>query len=531
MGFIDRARQAIGSAKPPVDVVTPHSRPVAAFMRGGRAVAALAGFRPALREAQEDVGSAWDDAAARSIDLIQNSGWISGAIDQAVADTVGTGLRLRAAPENELFGASEDAAAEWSNRVEQRFELWANRPLECDVEGRRTFGQMQASGLRSYFGTGETLAELVWRKRSFNTFGTKVRMLPPTRLLRKTDKSRRIVQGVRMDADGLPIGYIAGRDDPLLGLVEVEATARDAFGRPNVIHIFDGLPGQVRGISPLTPALMVARQFDQLSDATLTSALVQNVFAATLTSDGPTEEIVEGLLSPQELARVKAEGMSAFDAWVDASAGWYDNVAIDLGIKGRLAHLFPGQKLEFTSPTIPTGAYKEFSMHLLREIMRCIGVTFESGTGDYTGATYSSVRMAVNSIFAVTVYRRMFIVVPFCQAVYEAWLEEEIETGRIPFPGGIVGFMQNRAAACRANWRGTPKPQADDLKTAKALEIYDRLGVVSDEMIANDLGVDIEDVYAQRAREQKRREHYGLPEKAPAVAVPSGADPDDDEEK
>jgi hypothetical protein len=26
---------------------------------------------------------------------------------------------------------------------------------------------------------------------------------------------------------------------------------------------------------------------------------------------------------------------------------------------------------------------------LLREIMRCLGLTYESGTGDYSGATYT----------------------------------------------------------------------------------------------------------------------------------------------
>jgi capsid protein len=34
--------------------------------------------------------------------------------------------------------------------------------------------------------------------------------------------------------------------------------------------------------------------------------------------------------------------------------------------------------------------------------------------------------------------------------------------------------------------------------------------VMSDEMIANDLGVDIEDVYVQRAREAEMRKLYGL---------------------
>ena len=45
---------------------------------------------------------------------------------------------------------------------------------------------------------------------------------------------------------------------------------------------------------------------------------------------------------------------------------------------------------------------------------------------------------------------------------------------------------------------------------AKAHEIWCRLGVMTDAAIAEDLGHDIEDVYAQRAREKALRETYGL---------------------
>ena len=315
-----------------------------------------------------------------------------------------------------------------------------------------------------------------------------------------------------MDEDYFPIAYITRRLDPIVGYYEEVVPARDRFGRPRVVHSFVGMAGQFRGITPLVPALKVARQFDQLADATLMGSLIQSVFAATIQTETPTEDILAGLLSPQEQARLAADGVSAFDAWFDAQAGWYDGNGIDVGINGRIAHLFPGQKMEFLSPKHPASHYKEFSMHLMRELARCLGLTFESATGDYANASYSSVRMSVNEIFPITLARRKFVITPFVQPFYEAWLEEEIELGTIPFPGGIAGFLANRSAACRAEWRGAPKPQADDLKTAKAHETYRNMGVITDEAIANDLGLDIEDVYAQRAREKALREQYGLPD-------------------
>jgi hypothetical protein len=55
------------------------------FMRGTRGIT-MSGWRPALRPIQDDVRSSWKDAAARTVDLMQNVGWIAGALQQAVAN-------------------------------------------------------------------------------------------------------------------------------------------------------------------------------------------------------------------------------------------------------------------------------------------------------------------------------------------------------------------------------------------------------------------------------------------------------------
>lgn len=484
------------------------------YMRGNRGIT-FTGWNPVTRDAQDAVAMSWDAAAARATDMIHNSGWIAGMIDQAVANVVGTGLRLRATPENDLFGMNEADARSWARTVEAKFALYCEDKNEVDIEGRRTFGQMQAAGYSGWHPYGEIVAEIPYRRRPGSPFGTKVRMIPPHRLSRKTEAFSNIVSGVRMDADGYPIGYVATRRDPSGFTTEYAVPARDAYGRPRVVHSFDGAIGAVRGISPLVPALQVARQFDQLADATLSAALAQSVFAASVISDEVTEEAMAGLLSPQEQAKLGAQGLAPYDAWFAAQQGWYESATLDVGMNGRVAHLFPGQKLEFHSSKHPNGNYKDFALHLLREIARCLGLTYESATGDYTNATYSSVRMAVNEIFSLTVYRRRNIVAPFCSAVYSAWLEEAVEIGAVPFPGGIEAFVANRAAACRAEWRGAPRPQADDLKAAKAAETYYLLGVISEEQIAADLGVDLEDVYVARARARELRATYKLPEPDP----------------
>lgn len=491
------------------------------YMRGGHSPL-FRGWNPPVRDPQDEVQQAWWRAAGRANDIIHNSGWVSGAIDQAVANTVGTGLRLSAMPDALALGMTESEASKWARIVEQRFELWSRNPYECDIEGRRTFGQMQAASFRAWFAPGEIVSESAWKPRPGGNYGTKVRLIPAHRLSQRTEFPR-LVQGVRMDGDWMPISYVFWRRQGL-SEQEIEVKARDEHGRARISHVYDGVAGQYRGISPLVPVLQVARQFDQLADATLTAALIKAVFAATVKSTEPTEDMLKGLLTPQEHARMEKEGLTSFDVWASMNEGWYKNTTIDVGTKGRFAHLFPGQELEFHHTAGSASDYKDQALFLLRELLRCLGLTYESGTGDYTNATYSSVRMATGEIFQITLYRRRNIVAPFCQSHYEAWLEEEIANGDIPFPGGLEEFWARRTAACRCEWRGTPKPQADDLKTAKAHETYRNMGVATDEMIANDLGVDIEDVYRQRARERDMRKEYGLPENGAGVVPDPVAD-------
>lgn len=481
-------------------------KPTSSYMRGG-ASPFFWNWAPALRDPRTEVSASWSKAAARAIDSMHNSGWLAGGVEQAVSSTVGTGLRLNAMPDTAVLGWTADEGASWARDVEHRWEMWSKRPNECDAAGQHSIAQLAGMALREWFATGEVLATVPTLRRSDAVSMTKVQLMPSSRIVNKT-LGEGLIQGVRRDRNGRAQGYLLHVNEHPSGMLrEVEAPARDSAGRPLVIHIFDGRAGQVRGITPMAPALRVVRQFDQLSDATLTATLIQAIFAATVESEAPTDQILAALQSTDEQGLV-----SGLDGYLDAKSGWYKNTRIDLGNAGRIAHLFPGERLQFHGSQHPNDTYDAFARFLLREIARCLGITFEQLTGDYTGATYSSVRMATSEAWHVVQYRREHIVGRFLQLVYEAWLEEEIATGRVAFPGGLLGFLEKRAAVVCALWRGGAKPQADDLKTAKAHETYKRMGVLTDEQICADLGTDWEDVYEQRERERKERERRGLPE-------------------
>lgn len=502
-----KPRYRIGSDGTNVRLVAP-DRPQSSsrFMRGEHSPFFF-NWTPALRDSREDVRASYIRAAARAIDSIHNSGWLAGAVNQSIGSMVGTGLRLAAKPDVNVLRWDEKTANDWTRLVEWRFEGWSGTPMECDAAGRHSLGQQARTVLLSFYTHGEALALLPMIRRPGSQTRTKVRLLPPHKLSQQSDGVHQY-QGITLDAWGMPTSYLMWLRHDQQQEVLTPVRARDAGGRPQVIHVFEGEADQVRGITPMAPALRIVRQYDQLSDGTLTTALLQTIFAATITSDAPTTDVLNALQDQDEQG-VGGGGIADF---LGAKAQWYEKTKIDLGAFSKIAHLFPGEELKFTDVKTPNDNYEPFAKLLLREIARCLGMTFETLTGDYSGATYSSVRMATSEIWPVILARRANIAGRFYQQVYEAWLEEEIESGRLPFPGGIYAFFANREAASRADWRGPAKPQADDLKAAKAHELYKRMGVMSDEMICNDLGVDFEDVYQQRAHEKKLREQLGLPD-------------------
>lgn len=503
------------------------SAPSMGYLRGEPGIY-MPNITPVLRDRSEDVRAGWMQANARANDAQMNSGWIAGAVEQVVSSMIGTGLRLNAKPDGSVLGWDETTTSEWARNVERRWETWSGNPYECDAGGRYTVAQMEAAQVRQWLATGEMLSSIREIERIGAETITKIRLLPSHWLSQNSNALLRLDHGVYEDGNGLPIGYEFEIPDPLYGQRTVRMPARDGYARPRIVHIFDGAAGQKRGITPLAPALKIVRQYDQLSDATLTAAMIHAIFAATIESDYPTPELMAAFQDEEEIAESGLDGnqlAGAFDSFLGQKVGWHKNVNIDLGRHGKIAHLMMGEKLKLQGSEHPNSTYEPFAKFLLREIASCLGINPSDVTGDFTGDTYSSIRMGIAKKWPLMEYRRKHLPGRFAQAAYEAWLEEDIDAGRTPFPGGIDRFVILRSSVVRADWRGPAKPQADDGKAAEAHKTWYSLGVMSQEMICNDLGVDHEDVHEQLEREALSRKRRDLPD--PTETISGGGGPAD----
>jgi len=491
---------------PPTDPVI-NSKPHSAYMNGGQSMV-LAGFNPQLREPGEDIRASWLQAAAKALESIQNSGFLSGAVETVSSATVGHGLRPSFRPDQEALEWDRSFTQKWSRKVEKAFKTWANNPLECDAGGKFTFNQQQQAIFASWLAYGEFLALFPLIKRKISKTRTKTALLPPSRLSDQTNEHENLYQGVYIDGWGLPQAYRINKRTATQGWQYDNIAARDRDGRPNVLHKFEPSIATTRGISVFAPILKVARQVDQFFDATMVKAMIQTIFAATMKTNVQGLSAFDGLMVEDD-----AGSATMLDAGslAEAKGEWYEEAKIDLRKHGRVAHLFPGDELDFKESSMAADDFDRIMSWLMREIAMGLGITYDAVSGDDRGATYSSIRMGSAREWLKVMRRRENIVIPFCNAVFETWLEEQIGTGRIEYPGGIKAYMKEKEHVCRVNWTGPAKPQADDFKTARAFEVRKEIGATTLAQIHEEYGTDWDDDAYQKAAENALYEELGLP--------------------
>ena len=511
------------TAKPRVRI---KKKPTARYMGHDRS-GVLSMRRAVTRDVKADVRQAAQRSFALAFDFMQNSGWVSGAADQVITDMIGTDLKLNCRPDLSGLRYSEQERSDWCRLVEREWRRWARNPVECDLEGKSTIAETLDGVARYYLAGGEALGVIDFltapqRARYGLITGTKVKLVSPHRLKQHTSPMEGWEQGIYHDELGRPQFYRfaqtrGGMDQ------DVDIPAR-AGGLAKVVHVMDrgATPNSPRGISPMVPAFKTIAQSDQLADATLTTALLQTAFAATIQSPEPSEVAFQALEAIEQSSFEGAEDVAndLFEVWGQRLDALKSKALSIGGDASQVNHLGPGEDLKLHTSQTPGPQYKEFQHSLLREFARCLGVTFESLVMDHSTASYASVKMANASVWPIVMRRRERIVAPFAQAIYEAWLDEEIASGRIPFKGGHRAFKANRRKVVDAEWRGPSRASADPHKDAIAAKVELETGTTTLQRICAAKGLDWEEELDQVEREATRFDAIGI--KAPFGRMAGG---------
>jgi lambda family phage portal protein len=480
MGYLDRHPD---SARPPLSVA------------------------PYLRSADEEVRRAWAPVTGHARHLLTTSGFLAYGVELSCAWTVGgAGLLPNITPDADALGWDAGFAKTWARAVENHFANWGNDPLSCDAQGRMKFGQMQSAALKSWFASGDILSVLDFEAKRGASWKSALSLIDPTRLMTPylwQTGTIGIQDGIEFDKRGRPLAY---HIRPLPG--QTETVRIPSFGSHNkrlALHVFDGDVGTVRGISPLGTAIGGILQSQNMADAAVLSAHIAAMVVGVITSDLPSDVVAKSI-GGNDPQNVLTTMMTNRIEWHEGlkKAGAH----LQLGHGARVVHLSSGERFDLLAGKNAFSDHKNIIDMGLREAARALGLSYEHITGDKSGNSYSSIKVAISEAYSIVEQRRKRLIEPLCEFALTSIVEEAVADGTLPFPrrqylNSLEAFRAQKHLALKTAWRGPAAPAPDELRAARAaqLRIQSGLTSLSDEIAA--LGGDAETTFTQRQHDEE----------------------------
>jgi len=171
---------------------------------------------------------------------------------------------------------------------------------------------------------------------------------------------------------------------------------------------------------------------------------------------------------------------------------------------GTFEQLPAGVDFVAWDPQHPSTAFGAFLKAMLRGAASGGNVSYPTLANDGEGVNFSTLRHFALEEREHWKKMQTWVIEHLCDEVYESWLLMGLTTQKIPLP--VNKFEKFNAPI----WRPRGWRWVDPLKEMKAYTEAVNAGFISAQDVASELGMDIEDVYAQLAHEAKLREKYGV---------------------
>jgi lambda family phage portal protein len=439
----------------------------------------------------------------RARDLARNSGLASGYIQTVKDNIVGSQLRLSTNPDYRILGRDREWAREWGATVEAEFRTWADT-VECDAAKTMNLLGLTNVMLAGAFMNGEALALPLWVERSGERWSSKLQTVEADRLSVPTGRMNdaSIRDGIEIDIYGAPAAYHIQRTHPgdqYGGLFSTSAIqqwdripAFTPWGRRRVVHLHDKeRTGQSRGKPVFTSVLREFKVSSEYVGHELQTAAVGAMIAAFLESD----------LDPVSVSELFGNDPDG-KYWKDVSDK-FNRKKLDGGL---IMTLPVGTKLNGFSPNRPNTAFDGFMSSVMRHISAGLNIPYELLLKDFSKTNYSSARAALLEAWRYFLSRRRWLCDLWLRPVYELWLEEAINLGRVEAPD----YYENRYAYNRCRWIFSGRGWVDPVKEANAAVVRVQNSFSTLEEECAEQGRDWEEVLEQRAIEKAKLKELGL---------------------
>lgn len=435
-------------------------------------------WNPVNQDVNLEVGSSNQIVRSRVRQLVRDFPYFARAVNVLVDFSVGTGLTFQARVKN----ADGKLDKRINQRIEDAFSFWAD---EADIAGKLHFYEIMRLAKRQEVESGEFLIVKRWSddKNRFSPFA--LQLYETDWLSTKFDT----FYGFTPPANGIVIwqgieyDYYTGKvlayhfEDPHgWGNKTVRIPAE------NVIHGFDTLrPGQLRGMSPFAPAVLVAHDLGDYMDAEIDAAKMAAKWLAFIeTPDIAGFQSLRAIQDPNSSQKIEE----------------IENALIE--------YLRPGEKVNLASNNRPGSSFEPFTKLILRMVAISVGVSFELLTGDYQGLNYSVLRGIRNDLIKTFQPITKRHERQFCSPILRPALDAMVNSGNLSLPG----YFANPYRFLRCQWMPPGMPPVDPLKEGKANADAQVALLKSPQEIAAERGRDYEEILdeieAAKAMQKKR---------------------------
>lgn len=464
---------------------------------------ALKAFFATPASADLNISTDKDILVRRSRQLFQNNSFSGALINSFGSNVIGTGIKPRPTLKQiEILGISQDEAEKWCRKTQDFFTIWAESK-KCDAERKNDFFELQDLAFKTQLIGGDCFALTKYSALNL-PFGMSIKLMESDRVqnpfgLMDSDK---LTAGVEVDDNGAVTAYHFTKKptwgvDNFSDFVDtIRVPALDAWGNPNVIHLFTAdRTDQRRGIPILAPVIAQMKQQERYQDAELMAAVVSAMFTAFITSN--SQDVADPFMGDVP-AENRVEPMNNQKAAVELSPG-------------GIVELRAGENVTFANPNRPNANYTPFVEGIFAEAAARCGISFEVVLKKFN-SSYNAVRAAILESKKTFDKAKQNFVSDFCRPIYEKWLTQAIMTGVIDAPGFFDDPIK-RSLWLGCRWISDAAFLLDPLKETQAIkQQLDEQLIDRDSACAMVAGGEYERTALELAKEKRLRNSIGLPE-------------------
>ena len=382
--------------------------------------------------------------------------------------------------------------------IETGFWNWSQAG-ECETSAKMSFADLCRLYIRTLARDGEVLVRRV-RDKKF-AFGYRLQMLDIDRLdilHNELLKSGNVVRmGVELDGYGAPVAYWLLKRHPGEYMQQsTGAVMRERILATEIFHNFIAdRPEQTRGFPWMASAMMRMNMLHGYEEAAVVAA-----------RNGASK--MGFFTSPDGTAAGMGDGEDdAGNFTTTAEAGTFDVIP-------------QGYTFQQYNPDYPTQNYDSFVKSCLRGIASGLGISYNTLANDLEGVNFSSIRSGTLSERENFMVIQNWMIGSFMRGVMQDFLEAGLIKGAVVMPNGSALPAGKLDKFKVHNWQGRRWQWVDPEKDITASLLAIRGGLSTPQIVAAQMGLDIEDVIDALQQANEMALAAGLPAYCAPAPVP-----------